>query len=167
MLLKSVSARADSLTEEAKTGWLSQIKEHASYDVMTVQADKKVLDHVQDSMSWNIDFIVVKDEGKVIRGVIGRDQLDDIVNEKKLEVSSGGEVDLNRMSFRDVVNSADIKEYYLIDQNKTKTEPTLFMQGLPPREVVLMKDSKVEAVVDRRWFKRWQGLVKFAGYFNV
>jgi signal-transduction protein with cAMP-binding, CBS, and nucleotidyltransferase domain len=167
MLLKSTTAKSDSLTEEAKTGWLSQIKDYASYDVMTIQEDKKVLDHVQDMMSWNIDFIVVKDEGKVIRGVIGRDQLNDIVNEKKLEVRSGSEGDLKKMSFRDIVDATDMKEYYVIDQNKTKSEPTLWMQGLPAREVVLIKDEKVEAVVDRRWFKRWQGLVKIARYFNT
>lgn len=166
MLLKSDSSKSDSLAEEAKNGWWSQIKDYASYDVVTIQQDKKVIDHVDDLMSWKIDFIVVKDEGKVIRGVIGRDQLNDIVNEKKLEVRGGADANLNEMSFRDVIDTHDHKEYYLIDEKNQKSDPKLW-QGLPAREVVLLRDQHVEAVVDRRWFKRWQGLLRLAKYFNT
>jgi hypothetical protein len=155
-------AKSDTMMEEAKTSWLTQIKEFASSDVMSVQADRKVIDHVDDLMSWKIDFIVVKGEGKVIQGVVGRDQLNDIINEKKLETRNGTAVtDLRKMSFRDILESEGLREYYVINEDAPKSGQ-LWLQGLPAREILIIKDKIVKAVVDRRWFKKWQSRLGLA-----
>ena len=153
-MLKPLPAKAESLASEAQ--------EYMSYDVVSVQEDNKVVDHVQDLLSWNIDFVVVKDKGKVVRGVIGRDQLNDIVNEKVLDSRNGKSTeDLTKMSFRDLIENKDLKEYYIIDEDKERSEANLWVDGLPPREVVIMKNHAVKAVIGRRWFRRWQRLVRF------
>jgi hypothetical protein len=167
MLLKSLTAKADSLITEAKNRWISQIKEFASSNVVTVQEDKKVVDQIADLMEWKIDFVVVKDSGKVIKGVIGRDQLNDLVNEKRLEHRDATDgQDLTRMSFRDLIENHDLKEYYIFDENKESSDPSSWLPSLPAREVVIMKDKVVKAVVDRRWFRKWLGLAKFATYLS-
>lgn len=151
--------------EEAKTHWLSQIKEYASSDVLSIQEDKKVVDNIEDLMSWKIDFVVVKDKGKVIQGVVGRDQLNEIINEKKLQARNGSETDLSQLSFRDVLDSEDLREYYVINEDAGKVDTPLWLQGLPAREVLIIKDKIVKAVVDRRWFRKWQNLLQFARSF--
>jgi len=154
------------MIEEAKTHWLSQIKEYASSDVMSIQEDKKVVDNIEDLMSWKIDFVVVKDKGKVIQGVVGRDQLNEIITEKKLEARRGGsDIDISQMSFRDVLDSEGLREYYVINEDAGKTDTPLWLQGLPAREVLIIKDKIVKAVVDRRWFRKWQNLLQFARSF--
>jgi predicted transcriptional regulator len=151
--------------EESKGHWLSQIKEFASSDVLSVQEDRKVVDHVDDLMSWKIDFVVVKDKGKVIQGVIGRDQLTEIMTEKKLQIRKGKDIDLSQMSFRDVIETENLKEYYVINEDAAKNEAPLWQQGLPAREILIIKDKIVKAVVDRRWFKKWQRLLRLARSF--
>ncbi len=167
MLLKSLT-KAGSLAAEAKRLLLAQIKDYASYDIVTVRDDRRVVEQVQSLMEWKIDFIVVKDQGKVVKGVIGRDQLGDIVREKILEARAAGrEADLKRMSFRDLLQDEDFKEYYVLDEGEvTKPDPQLW-QGLPPREVLIVKDKAVKAVVDRRWFRRWQSLLRRLAYVGT
>lgn len=150
-----------SFIEDAKSSWLSQIKKHASSGVMSVQADKKVVDHVDELLSWKIDFVVVKDEGRVIQGVVGRDQLRDIINEKRLEAHRG-DADVSEMSFRDLLSDENLREYYVIDEDSPKTEAPVWIKGLPAREILIIKNKIVQAVVDRRWFKKWQNLLQFA-----
>jgi hypothetical protein len=150
-----------------KFNWWKRIKNFASYAVVTVQEDSKVIDHVPDLQSWKIDFIVVKDKGKIVRGVIGRDQLNDIVNEQRLQARSGSaNIDPRGLSFRDVIANDDLREYYLVDQNNVHSDPKLWLQDLPPREVVIVKDKAVQAVVDRRWFKRWLRLNRLSDCFS-
>jgi predicted transcriptional regulator len=164
--LKYFSEKIDSMASKAKERW-ARIKNFASFDVITVQEESKVVDHVAGLQSWKIDFIVVKDKGKVVRGVIGRDQLNDIVNERVLDARAGKPgPDLRRLSFRDVIEDEDLREYYLVDQNNESSDPKLWMEGLPPREVVIVKDKTVKAVVGRRWFKRWLQLNRLTEYFG-
>lgn len=148
--------------DDAKSNWLSQIKEHASLDVMSVQGDRKIVDHVDDLLSWKIDFVVVKDKGKVIQGVVGRDQLHEIINERRLEAGKGlTDQALSEMSFRDLLSAEDLREYYIIDEDAPKEQAPVWIKGLPAREILIMKDKIVKAVVDRRWFKKWQNLLQF------
>jgi len=56
----------------------------------------------------------------------------------------------------------EFREYYLLDKNSPAEESNLWIQDLPAREVVVIKDKTVEAVMSRRWFKRWQRLFRFA-----
>jgi hypothetical protein len=173
MMLKSLVAKADSLASLARDKWIAKIKDFASTDIVTIQAEQRVLDHAQDLLSWKIDFIVVKDKDKIIRGVIGRDQFNDLLNEKLLQTRMCQNIsdlnlhkNLSHFSFRDLIASGAFQEYYVIDQDHPSTVPNLWMQGLPPREVVIIKDKVVDSVVDRRWFKRWQSLIRFACYFG-
>lgn len=163
MILKNLSAKADSLIAEAKQLWLAQIGKYASKEVATVQQSHRVLDHADELLSWNIDFVVVKDEGKVIRGVIGRDQLREVINKKKIEVRTGATaMDLSKLSFRDVIDSSNFGEYYLLDRDNLK--PEAWTNDLPARELIITKDKTVEGVVDRRLFKRLINLLNFARY---
>lgn len=151
-----------SMADESKSHWLAQIKQFASSHVLSVQEDKKIIDHVDDLLSWKIDFVVVKDKGKAIQGVIGRDQLNEIVTEKKLEVRNGSEADLSQLSFRDLLESGNLKEYYVINEDAEKSVAPPWLHGLPAREILIIKDKIVKAVVDRRWFKKWQNLLWLA-----
>jgi hypothetical protein len=158
--------KSGSMVEEAKSQWLSQIKEYASSDVLSVQEDRKVVDHVDDLMSWKIDFVVVKDKGKVIQGVVSRDQLNEIITEKKLEARNGAsDIDIRQLSFRDVLENEDVKEYYVINEDLQRSDAQLWLHGLPAREILIIKDKIVQAVVDRRWFRKWQNLLQLARSF--
>lgn len=157
--------KKDSMAEESRSHWLSEIKQFASSDVLSVQEDRKIVDHVDDLLSWNIDFVVVKDKGKVIQGVIGRDQLTEIMTEKKLAVRNGAETDISQLSFRDLLESENLKEYYVINEDAEKNEAPLWLSGLPAREILIIKDKIVKAVIDRRWFRKWQRLLRLAHSF--
>jgi|GEM_PF-6867271 len=157
--------KAGSMADESRSHWLSEIKQFASSDVLSVQEDKKVVDHVDDLLSWKIDFVVVKNKGKVIQGVIGRDQLTEIITEKKLSVRHGAETDISQLSFRDVLESENLKEYYVINEDAEKSQAPLWLSGLPAREILIIKDKIVKAVIDRRWFRKWQKLLRLAHSF--
>lgn len=154
-----------SMADESRSHWLSEIKQFASSDVLSVQEDRKVVDHVDDLLSWKIDFVIVKDKGKVIQGVIGRDQLTDIITEKKLAVQNGATTDISELSFRDLLDSEDLKEYYVINEDAEKNQAPLWLSGLPAREILIIKDKIVKAVIDRRWFRKWQRLLRIAHSF--
>lgn len=157
--------KAGSMAEESRSHWLSEIKQFASSDVLSVQEDKKIVDHVDDLLSWKIDFVVVKNKGKVIQGVIGRDQLTEIITEKKLSVRHGADTDISQLSFRDVLESENLKEYYVINEDAEKSQAPLWLSGLPAREILIIKDKIVKAVIDRRWFRKWQRLLRLAHSF--
>jgi len=157
--------KAGSMADESRSHWLSEIKQFASSDVLSVQEDKKVVDHVDDLLSWKIDFVVVKNKGKVIQGVIGRVQLTEITTEKKLSVRHGAETDISQLSFRDVLESENLKEYYVINEDAEKSQAPLWLSGLPAREILIIKDKIVKAVIDRRWFRKWQRLLRLAHSF--
>ena len=152
--------KSETMADESKNHWLSEIKQFASSEVLSIQEDKKIVDHVQDLLSWKIDFVIVKNKGKAIQGVIGRDQLTEIITEKRLESRDGS--DLSQMSFRDLLESGNLKEYYIINEDSEKSVAPLWMYGLPAREILIIKDKIVKAVIDRKWFRKWQNVLRLA-----